>query len=393
MHSEAGSMNTASTASMRLLRFFVLFALATASLLSLAVGIHQALHGSIDFQWSGAHIFAQHRDAYAVFLHGDPKHELLLSQIPNYLHEYYIMILPLGMLSFSTALRIWCVFNVLAAFTAIFLVRYILRLNNTQTMWTALLFLSCTPLRVVLANGQASMFYLLLILAAIAVQSSIAKGLWLGLSWFKYSFGPVFFMTWLFQRRWVVLTLSMVAPLIGLAALFELVHTPGLLLEPLKSANISVSPGYGDLMTFTKVLAHVQAGHASSRLRVILPYIVSLGGTIACALWLAAKKLDEALQCAILFALTLLLFPHLDYDFVVLLYPLAFVLRSTDLPRKIPCVAAICALWFGPTLVSRLHLKDTLTALVANALLLILLTYSLTRLGKANEITESAQAS
>ncbi len=76
------------------------------------------------------------------------------------------MLLPLGLLSFTTALRLWCVFNVLAAFASILLVRHILQLNNTQTLWTALLFLSCTPLRVVLANGQASMLYLLLALAA-----------------------------------------------------------------------------------------------------------------------------------------------------------------------------------------------------------------------------------
>lgn len=365
-------------------------ALAATSLLSLAVGIHQALHGSIDFQWSGAHIFTQHRDAYAVFLHGDPQHELLLSQIPNYLHEYYIMLLPLGLLSFPTALRLWCVFNVLAAFASILLVRHILRLNHTQTLWTALLFLSCTPLRVVLANGQASMLYLLFILAALAVRSSVAKGLWLGLSWFKYSFGPVFFMTWLFQRRWVVLVFSMIAPLIGFVALFEMVHTPGLLFEPLKSANISVSPGYGDLMTLTKVLAHVHAGEASSRLRVVLPYIVSLGGTAACALWLATKKLDDALQCAILFALTLLLYPHLNYDFVVLLYPLAFVLRSTDLRRKIPCIVILCALWFGPTMVSRLHFADMTATLVVNAGLLIGLTYSLARLGREESSPQAA---
>jgi hypothetical protein len=375
---------------MRLLRLLLIVALAAASLLSLAIGVHQALHGSIDFQWSGAHIFAQHRDAYAVFLHGDPQHELLLSQVPNYLHEYYIMMLPIGLLSFTTALRLWCVFNVLAAFTAILLVRHILRLNNTQTLWTALLFLSCTSLRVVLANGQASMLYLLLALAVIAARSSVSKGLWLGLSWCKYSFAPVFFFTWLFQRRWVVLACAMITPLIGFIALYELVHTPGLLMEPLRAANIVISPGYGDLMTLARGLAHVHAGQASSRLRVLLPYIVSLGGTIVCALWLAAKKLEEHLEFAIILTLTLLLYPHLDYDFVVLLYPLAFVLHATDTRRKIPCIATICALWYGPTVVHRLHLTDMTATLVVNALLLIMLTYSLTRLGSAESSAQAA---
>ncbi len=163
-------------------------------------------------------------------------------------------------------------------------------------------------------------------------------------------------------------------------------------MEPLRAANIVISPGYGDLMTLARTLAHVHAGQASSKLRVLLPYIVSLGGTIVCALWLAVKKLEEHLEFAIILTLTLLLYPHLDYDFVVLLYPLAFVLRSTDMRRQIPCIATICALWYGPTVVSRLHFKDSLGALVVNALLLIVLTYSLARLGSAEKTSPQSSS-
>jgi hypothetical protein len=370
-------------------RLLLILALAAAALFSLTIGVRQALEpgGSIDLQWSGAHILTQHQDPYYSFLHGDPGHEILLSQIPNYLHEHYLMLMPLGLLPFATAVRVWCAFNLLAAFAAIFLVRRILRLTGMQTLWTALLFLSCTPLRVLLANAQASMLYLLLALAVMSTRSSTGKGLWLGLSWSKYSFAPVFFFTWLLQRRWIVLACAMVAPLIGFLVMHHLVHVPWrlLLLEPLRSANISISAGYGDIMTLTRELAGVHAGEASSKLRVLLPYIVSLGLTLACALWLAVKKLDEQLEFAIILTLSLLLYPHLDYDFVVLLYPLALALRSPDPRRKAPCIAAICILWFGPTIVTRLNLTDTLPVLLLNALLLIVLTCSLARLGGSEQ--------
>ncbi len=276
------------------------------------------------------------------------------------------MLMPLGLLPFATAVRVWCAFNLLAAFAAIFLVRRILRLTAMQTLWTALLFLSCTPLRVLLANAQASMLYLLLALAVMSTRSSAGKGLWLGLSWSKYSFAPVFFFAWLLQRRWVVLACAMVAPLIGfLTSCISWFMFPGCccLLLGVALGNISISAGYGDIMTLTRELAGVHAGEASSKLRVLLPYIISLGLTLACALWLAVKKLDEQLEFAIILTLSLRTLSTISTIFRgAALSPGA----GTALPGPAAegPMAAICVLWFGPTVVTRLNLTDTLPVLL-----------------------------
>ena len=79
-----------------------LFALA-----SMLVAIRNALHRSMDFQWSAAHLLLLHRDPWAVYLSGDRYHEFLLCQIPLYLHELYLLLLPFGFLSFAKAKLPW----------------------------------------------------------------------------------------------------------------------------------------------------------------------------------------------------------------------------------------------------------------------------------------------
>ena len=61
------------------------------ALVNIGASVNGAVLHSSDFQWSGAHLLLQHRDPWAVFLSGDPHHEILLRQAPNYLHELYIL--------------------------------------------------------------------------------------------------------------------------------------------------------------------------------------------------------------------------------------------------------------------------------------------------------------
>jgi len=367
-----------------------MLALAGSACLSLSVGVRQALHHSSDFQWSGAHLLARHIDPWQTFLSGDPQRLILFGQWPNYLHELYVLLLPLGMLSFHSALRLWCAFNLLAAAAVLLLLARTLRLNRTQTIWTALLFLCCTPLRVTLANGQQGLLFLLLLTAAMAARSRISRGLWLGLSWFKYSFAPLLFLTWLFQRRWLVLACSLLPPLAGLGIAAVMLHALhltdlfNLIREPLRAGNIATATGYGDLMTLFKALLQKHAHQSGYTLRLLLPYGLTLGLACACALWLALKKnLDAHLQMAVILALTLLLFPHLDYDYIVLVWPLAVVLRAAKSRAQILSLAVIGCLWYGQTIINRLGVRDSLMVLAVNALLLFMLAWALTRLRPA----------
>src|ERR1700722_18114146 len=112
---------------------------------SLYAGVRNSLSRSQDFQWSGTHLALQHIDPYSQFLSHDPEHRILLSQVPNYLHELYILLLPLGALSFSHAKPIWAIINCLFAVLIAFVLRRIYDLPGSQTLLLLLLLFSSTP--------------------------------------------------------------------------------------------------------------------------------------------------------------------------------------------------------------------------------------------------------
>jgi hypothetical protein len=83
--------------------------LAAPAAVSLAVGVRNVLRRSQDMHWSGSHLLGERIDPYLQFLHHDPEHRLPVSQVPNYLHELYLVMLPLGLLPFGAARALWVV--------------------------------------------------------------------------------------------------------------------------------------------------------------------------------------------------------------------------------------------------------------------------------------------
>jgi hypothetical protein len=54
-------------------------------------------------QWSGASLLLREINPYEEWLSGNANHEIILFQVPNYLHMLYFMLLPLGSLDFSAS--------------------------------------------------------------------------------------------------------------------------------------------------------------------------------------------------------------------------------------------------------------------------------------------------
>ena len=80
--------------------------------LSVIDAMRNAMLWSLDFQWSPLRLLTRHIDPWGVYLAGDPGHKILLNQVPNYLHELYVLLLPLGYLPYTAAKIIWAVINV-----------------------------------------------------------------------------------------------------------------------------------------------------------------------------------------------------------------------------------------------------------------------------------------
>lgn len=326
-------------------------ALALPAVISLYAGFRNALSRSQDFQWSGAYLTLHRLDPYRQFLNHDPDHRILLSQTPNYLHELYLLLLPLGALSFSHAKPLWAALNCLFAVSCVFLLRRIYDLPRSHALLILLLLFASTPFRIVVGNGQQSLLELLFFCLIFYFTRPTGQGVALGLSYSKYSFSPVVFLYLLFRRRFRVLAISFIPALAGLLVMALLVHRSPVTLsvEPLLVSRKGVGAGLGDLMTIIQTA--VQAVLPESIVGKLM-YAAALGASVVCAFLLSRRESPNLRSDAAALAVAnLMFFTHLTYDYVFLALPLASVLAVPAQKAKTGILAAIALLWFGIKLV------------------------------------------
>jgi hypothetical protein len=317
---------------------------------SVFVAIRHGLTRGSDFQWWGAHLLAGGVDPYRQFLQPDTGHSHLMNQVPNYLHELYVLLLPLGLLRFDVARDIWLAMNLAMAVASVRLLGRAYGLTSGQAILLGLLLAISAPFRIALSTGQNSLLETFCLTLLISMVSG--EGFALGLSYFKYSFSPVFVVYLLIRKRWSWLAGSLVAPLLGLVIFWALVHGSAFreALEPftVNRAN-GVSLGMGDMMSVDFHLREQLGQHPS---RMAGWALAALGSVVLGALVAVRKSLDRASLPALTCA-SLLLFVHLSYDFVALVIPAAALLsgewRETTLARcslRVPAAVCICLLWY-----------------------------------------------
>lgn len=312
---------------------------------SLCAGIVNALRPgySEDFQWSGTHLMLHHIDPYRQFLLHDPGHLLLMTQVPNYLQQLYVLLLPLGALSFSSARLIWLILNCLFAVVVLLTLRKIYSLDNARTLLLATLLLASTPFRIVLGAGTESLLELMLVCLFFCFEGEIKRGILLGLSYFKYSFSPVLFFYLLFRRRYRILAASLIPPVSGLAVMWLFVkgNVVTLAIEPLLVSRTGVSPGLADLM----MLVHFAFDRLLQKpVASAIAYAVALSASAVYAFLLSRRKgLLLQNEFAAVAIGSLMFFPHLTYDFVFLIVPVAACLTGAMNKAKI-VVLCLCSL-------------------------------------------------
>jgi hypothetical protein len=328
--------------------------LAIPAAISLIQGLRNAFRGSYDFQWSGAHLTLLRVDPYHLFLIHDPQHLMLLSQVPNYLHELYILFLPLGWLSFPVAKSIWAVLNCAFAVLAPLVLGRIYALEKAQTLLIFLLLVASTPFRIVLGGGQLSMFELLLFSLVFYAEKQtreLKQGIFLGLSYSKYSFSPVVFLYFAFRRRFRLLAISLIPPLLSLLAMWFLVrgNIVTLATEPFLVNRTGITDGLGDLMALTRTtFKGVVHGSALG----LLTYIFAISAGTAYAFFLSRRgDVSPQFTAPVLAVASLAFFPHLTYDYVFLIIPLAACLSGPMQRAKALVLTEIALLWFAIRLV------------------------------------------
>ncbi len=323
----------------------VLVSLACTALVSLAVASEQAVHASRDFQWTGAWLLAQHIDPWATALKAKP---LVLGDLspPNYLHELYVLLLPLTGVSFHTASLVWCVGNIILSTVIVVCIRRLYAFDGRTTLVLLLLLWMSLPFRSALAKGQQSLVELALLCLFYSVNSSVSRGVLLGLSYAKYSFSPVLFIVLLFRGRLRVLAISLLPPVLGFLVVCHMLGGAPMRLavEPLLVSRLNVSPGLGDLMT---LIDRLLQRHLAQPPITPLSYAIALVCSIGYGFRLARRQLPPDAELALLSLASLLIFKHLIYDYVFLILPLALVVKRSSRAGKGLTVVAVFMFWYG----------------------------------------------
>ena len=318
-----------------------------AALISLGTGVRHAVeYRCHDLQWMGVRLVGQRIDPWQEELAHFPHHYAHFVT-PNYLHLFYLILLPFGLLTFQSAEILWTASTVCLSIVCILMLQRLFNLDRFQTVLALCLLWMSSPFRVVLEVGQTSFFELFFLTGAYLATSTAIGGLSFGVSLAKYSFSTVAAMLFFFRGRWRFLLYAAAVPVVGLLGVWLLVKTPlpRLAFEPfaVSAGPTAVSPGFADLMTLAEQT--LKSHMALIRARQVA-YGLGLFGSAAYALLLSRFRLSRAAEFTLISIASLFFVKHLVYDYVFLAVLLCFALSQKSLKIKLPLIGGVLTFWF-----------------------------------------------
>ena len=347
------------------------------ALFSIAQGFVYAAHYSTDFQWSPAALLHEGVNPYAVALSGNPGGRILMSQFPPYLHELYIVMLPLAFLPYLAAKWVWAMINLGFAVASLVILSRRCGLSHFQGAIFAALFFFATPYRNAVGNGQTSLLCLFAFLLAWSyqVRGPLRAGASLSLLLTKYSFAPPIALWFLLRGKATMLLTSAALLTAGWLAFSALCHESPLtiLAQPLAVANLySESGGGGDVMTLIQAFGLDQPVIGPLRLGGVAGLLAAVLGVAALRARGLAPTSPQALAALSLVAMISI--RHLAYDFVFLapVGALAFVLPRLS---QAGVAAALAYIGFGLKLLTGMGVSGKwvdLASCLALALMLVI---------------------
>jgi hypothetical protein len=187
----------------------------------------------------------------------------------------------------------------------------------------------------------------------------------------KYSFAPVAFVA-VARRRWTVLAVAGAMEALGVAVFCVLTGSSVLsaVVSPLRAAERTQPIASGDFLTLTRLVTHDE----------LLGFAVAIGACVVLT-WCARRVLSgphwvDALSAGAL--VSLLVFPHLVYDYCFLLPVVGSALRREWRPR-LALITPVAFLWYDWLLPHRLMTPYRLPAVIVTLLMLLLVLVVLVR--------------
>jgi hypothetical protein len=325
----------------------IVLILVVASLVSATQGIRNAVRpeGSQDNQWGPSRALLEHKNPYRLYLdyqvgkklHTSP---FILSQEPNYPAPGLILMWPYAAFRWEIAKRLWAASNLVFTFV-ILIVLY--RLYIPHKPWRLLvvctLLLCGVPHRDLLGNGQQALFCLAFFALSIALYQKhrFISGFCLAASLLKYTLTFPLAFFFIAKRRFDI---------IGIAAAIHVAMTLfaacwvndsplALMIGPFQVAQIATTPTEGLFDIFA--IFHQVGLHSK-----ILPACISISLMVmAVLLIIRGNDYDDLLMLTGLSFLALAVVFHADYDLVIMIFPLTYVVRD-ELNTRLSLAIASC---------------------------------------------------
>ena len=323
------------------IKYIFLSIIALISSISLLQGYKNSLRLSQDFQWSPSRLFLLGENPYEVFLSGNSDNYIILSQAPNYLHQLYILLSPLGYLEFDTAKSAWAIINILLACALGIMIFQIYKIKIIWAIFTMLLFFCSTPFRNGLGNGQHAILMLSFLIIPFLKTSRFNNIQFIiqGIGYSKYSFAPPFLIFNFFRHGIYRACLGIIPTAAGIFAFSYWTGTPAHIsvIQPLMVAGTSVGTGTADFMSIFELFVSdnmIWSGLSALFFATMLSY-------------LASNNFNINTHLPLICITSLITFKHLGYDFVFLLPVAAFAFYTNKLHVKFFIWISIAWFWFG----------------------------------------------
>lgn len=339
-------------------------------LFSLGKSIYSALHSSADFMWSPTKMLFNGINHYQYFINGG---KWFLSQGGEYGHGLFVILFPFSFLEWENAKLIWLIINIFLCFIIPILICKNAKLSNHQTFIICVIFVTCSPTRMLLNYGQHTLFIMLFLILPFLKEKKIYN-LLSGFSYFKYSIGYALIFYYLAQKEIFKLVISIIPAIISWIIYFKITNSDPILnlFEPfilVFKNNYSMS---ADLFSILNKITFTGNQIINKIITVSTVLIVNF------LLIIKVSKIKNNLQKLSYLSLIILIFsPHANYDYVLLL-PLLILSFSNykNLLSKIN-IAIIIYYFYINKILKHLINQDNIFQKIIFSIFLILLMINL----------------
>lgn len=281
--------------------------------------------GSQDFQWHPARTMLQHKNPYTEFIEywqqKKGPNPYILEQTPNYPASTLVFLLPYALFDWETAKTAWAISNLIC--TALILIGlnklYPLESRKYLLILTAL-FLLNTPYRMIINNGQHTLFALAAFIWSLVLRpkNKILAGICLALSWLKYSITFPLTLLFIAKREFKIpsIAISLHVVLTCFVALWIGESPEKFFFQPLEVNWLTTAPGDVDVFGLARTY-HIP---------LVIPSVVGIALLILLGFVMVRwDRKNESLLLTFLSLISLVFFYHLRYDFVILVLPLWYL--------------------------------------------------------------------